>query len=142
MINASNFGVATGRLARDPKILVNDNGSRKVLMTLMVRRNFKQNGEYLSDAISLEAYLPETFKAPVYDMIHKGDQISVMYTVRSSNYEKNGETIYTEVKQIETIQLLESKAVTEARRAGHTPEAAPVVVPEVDLDAVQMPAIA
>ncbi len=145
MINACNYGTVIGRLARDPQIFTNEDGSRKVLMTVMVRRNFKQNGTYQSDAVSLEAYLPKEFNAPIYNMIHQGDQVAIMYTVRSSSYQKGGETIWAEAKQIETIQLLESKTTTDARLAARKAEAAPAPVEAapvaVDMDAVQMPAI-
>lgn len=145
MINACNYGTVIGRLARDPQIFTNEDGSRKVLMTVMVRRNYKQNGTYQSDAVSLEAYLPKEFNAPIYNMIHQGDQVAVMYTVRSSSYQKDGETIWAEAKQIETIQLLESKTTTDARLAARKAEAsaAPVEAAPVavDMDAVQMPAI-
>lgn len=58
MSNPLNHGHITGRLAKDPKVFNNDDGSKKVLFTIMVDRNYKNGaGEREADAVPVEAFV-------------------------------------------------------------------------------------
>lgn len=121
MTNIRNHGVAIGRLSKDVTVFKNKDGSCKVMLTLAVQDNFtSKDGKKNSQFISLEGFI-RADKAKdnngVYDHMHKGDMIGVEYSVRTNNYEKNGETVYGQVLFIEAVDLMESKRTTDARQA-------------------------
>lgn len=122
MTNAHNFGFATGRAVRDPQFFTNSDGSQKVLMTIAAQRNFRNNeGKRDTDFIPLEAFIPAaTVKAnnSVYNLIHKGDKITVEYTIRSSVYtDKSGRTQFGTALSVQNVTLEESKKDTDKRMA-------------------------
>lgn len=116
-MNQRNFGILEGRLTREPAIWTNDDGSRKIAMTIAVRDNFLSGGERKSQFPSVEAYIPAS-KADngVYDHMHKGDMVGIQYSLRTNSYkDKNGEDVYNTVIFVENVDLKESKATTDAR---------------------------
>lgn len=123
MSNLRNFGIIEGRLARDPKVFVNRDGSRKIMVTVMVKRNYKtsENGEltYKSDAVDVEGFVPakNADKKSVFDYMHKGDAVAIGFTVASNVYiDKNTQApVYAQVLRITDVDLQESRTVTEAR---------------------------
>lgn len=120
----TNSGTATGRLASAPRHFVSENGSKHVLFTVMVDRPFRnrETGQRDSDAIPLEAWVqPETAGLGVYDMLGKGDLVSVGYTVRSSSYadKSTGEVLYRTALVVDSLTMLESRTVTQQRRIQH-----------------------
>ena len=122
MTNAHNFGFTTGRLVRDPQFFNNSDGSQKVLMTVAAQRNFRNSeGKRDTDFIPLEGFIPAaTVKAnnSVYGLIHKGDKITVEYTIRSSVYtDKSGKTQFGTALSIQNVTLEEGKKVTDERQA-------------------------
>lgn len=122
-MSATNRGTATGRLAADPKIFVNADGSKKVMFTLMVGRAWrnKETGERLSDAIPLEAWVAATTEGTgPFAYLGKGDMITVSYAVRSSTYaNRNGEVQYGLALTVNELEFLESRAATQQRRITH-----------------------
>ena len=118
-MNMRNFGIAEGRLVRDLTIFENSDGSRKVMMTLAVKDNFESGSDKSrqSQFINLEAFLKPGYKNGVYELIHKGDFIGVQYSVRSNTYVKNGETVYSQILLVESVDIKESKSVTDKRQA-------------------------
>lgn len=119
-MNLSNYGIAEGRLTRNPVILNNKDGSRKVKFTLAVRDTFKNaDGTKSSQFVSLEAFIRAGRETNgVYDMIHKGDLVKVRYTVKSSAYtDKDGNDVFCQSLLIQELQFGESKATTDARAA-------------------------
>ena len=122
MTNIHNIGISVGRLVRDPQFFDNKDGSKKVLMTVAVQRNFRNaEGKKDTDFIPLEGFIPAAnVKAgnSVYNLIHKGDKITVEYTVRSSVYtDKNGNPKYGTALSIQNVTLEESKMTTDKRMA-------------------------
>lgn len=121
-MNQRNYGVAEGRLTRDPKVFTNKDGSKKVVLTLATRRNYKgKDGSVDSDFIAIEAFVKADVNGnAVYDHMHKGDLVGIEYTVRTSKYtdEATGEEKYTQVLLAQGVDLKESKAVTTARQSG------------------------
>lgn len=118
-MNQRNFGIVEGRLTREPKVFTNSDGSKKVVLTLAARRNYKNNdGKIDSDFVALEAFVsPNTKGNGVYDYMHKGDLVGAEYTVRTGSYtDKNGEEQYTQVLFVQSVDLKESKNTTQARQ--------------------------
>ena len=120
MLNLNNYGIVTGRLTTDPFIYQNNDGSRKIRITLAVSDNYKNpDGKRSTQFLPLEAFIPVDRKLGVFDMVHAGDKISAAYTVKNNNYtDKNtNKMIYGLVLQIERISVEESKTTTTARQA-------------------------
>ena len=120
MLNLNNYGIVTGRLTTDPFIYQNNDGSRKIRITLAVSDNYKNtNGKRSTQFLPLEAFIPVDRKLGVFDMVHAGDKISAAYTVKNNNYtDKNtNKMVYGLVLQIERISFEESKTTTTARQA-------------------------
>lgn len=122
MTNPNNFGVFSGRLGADPTVFQNNDGSQKVKLSVYAQNNFKNNdGSVGSVRASFEAFINAEKAANnknVYNLMHEGDKITVMYEIRDNDYtDKQGNKVFDEVKQIVTVTLDESKAVTSQRQA-------------------------
>lgn len=122
MTNTHNFGICTGRLVRDPQVFNNSDGSQKVLMSIATQRNFRNaQGARDTDFIPVEGFIPaDVVKSgkSVYNLVHKGDKVTVEYTIRSSVYtDKAGKTQFSTALSIQNVTLEESKAVTDKRMA-------------------------
>lgn len=139
-MNAQNFGIAVGRLTRDPQVFANSDGSQKVMITIAVQRNFKnKDGKKDSDFINMEGLVSKdrvkvengVTKLGVYDYMKKGSLVDIQYTIRTNPYkDKNGEMQYPQVSFIENISLLESKNVTDARQNNNATKEAPAPAEE------------
>ena len=120
MSNVANNGTIIGRLARDPKIFANEDGSAKVVFTVFANRNYKNRaGERLSDAIPLETFINKdtSFEATPYANVHKGDLVAVGTELRMNEYERGGETV-RDLKVIASgITFLESRQTVQNRLA-------------------------
>lgn len=118
MSNPANNSNLIGRLAGDPKIFENKDGSKKVLFTLYADRNYlNSKGERDSDALPLEAFVPAKVNGVgPYSNIHKGDLVAVGSTLRMDTYQDaSGKTVYKLKVIAEDIRFLESRSVTSAR---------------------------
>lgn len=116
-MNIRNFGMASGRLTRDPYIAKNSDGSSKVLLTIAAQNDFKnKDGKRDSQFINLEGFVPAGRELGVYNLMHKGDMIGVEYTVRTNNYtDKDGKPVYGQVLFIQSVDLKETKQTIAAR---------------------------
>lgn len=135
MKNIRNNGTIIGRPTKDPVIFTNKDGSRKVMLSIAVQDNYTgKDGKKNTQFVSLEGFVrADKPNNGVYDIIHEGDLIGVEFSVRSNNYQKNGEMVYSQVLFIEGIDLLESKVITDARQARKAEAAAteaPAPAPE------------
>jgi len=115
-----NHGTVTGRLAADPRVFTNSDGSKSLHVTLYVDRPYRDaEGNRPSDRIQLETWLrPETgFEKTPFAFMHQGDLVSLGFEVRSSVYpdKVTGEVRYSQVLNIVEASLLESAATTTAR---------------------------
>lgn len=122
MANVRNFGIALGRLVADPKVFDNADGSKKVRFTLAVRDNFKTQGEYKSQFIPFEAFIPAGKGLGVYEYTKKGSLVDLEYSVRSSVQEKDGQKNYFINHLVTSVELLDGKKA-------ETAEAAPAEAP-------------
>lgn len=128
-MNIRNYGIATGRLTRDPQVFDNQDGSRKVLFTLAAQDNFRNRKDQRnSQFLPFEAFISkDSFTKNglgVYALMHKGDKVAIQYTIKTPSYEKDGQTIYKVALVPENVDLLESKATTDARQAQNAAGAA------------------
>lgn len=119
MSNPRNNGTVIGRLANDPKVFENKDGSKKVLLTIFADRNYTNaQNERQSDGIPVEAFVrSQTQGLGPYSNIHKGDLVAVGYTLRMDRYSKNGEQVFDLKVTAEDITFLEPRSVTQARLA-------------------------
>lgn len=129
--NPRNFGIVIGHLGRDPKIFNNRDGSKKVLMSLAVRQNYKNaEGKRGTDWVDLEAFIPASAKNSngVYALLKTGTMIEVAFTVVTNTYvDSKGENQRKQVLRVTNIELLSSRrtndtAENEVQPAMATPE--------------------
>lgn len=93
---STNIVMLVGRTVREPEIRPNESGVKTVLMTLAVNRGKNKDGEQLVDYVPVKGFVAKDAKSNgPYDFIGKGQLISIQGKLRSSSYEKEGETIYT-----------------------------------------------
>lgn len=87
-------------------IEVNHYNDRKVVKnTIAVRRDFKnKNGEYDSDFFTFSVWGNQAEFVEKY--AHKGDKIAIVGKLLNNNYEKDGQTVYSNDIQVESIELL------------------------------------
>lgn len=123
-INTSNFGIVEGRLAKDPVIFENSDGSKKVKLTVCARDSFRgRDGQVATQFVELDGFIPATSNGlGVYAYTTKGRRVSVAYGVRTNNYtdKKTGATVYTQVLQINGVQLVDPPAHASAGAAEAT----------------------
>lgn len=112
MANPNNNGTAIGRLARDPQIFANEDGSRTVYVTVAAQNNFiSRDGSRHAEFVPLEVFIPADRGNGVYDLIHQGDLVAATYSVRVTEYNGDYKTRLT----IDNVQMLEGKGTTSAR---------------------------
>lgn len=116
--------ILIGNMCRD--IEVNHYNDRKVVRnTIAVRRDYKnKNGEYDSDFFNFSVWGVQAEFVEKY--AHKGDKIAIVGKLLNNNYEKDGQTVYSNDIQVESIELLsprkengttENKQMDEATKA-------------------------
>ncbi|MFI8089121.1 single-stranded DNA-binding protein [Streptomyces sp. NPDC086080] len=117
MSNPRNNGQLIGRLANDPKVFENKDGSKKVLFTVFTDRAYTNaQNQRDSDAVPVEAFVrAQTQGLGPYANIHKGDLVAVGFTLRMDRYSKNGEPVFDLKVISEDITFLEPRSVTQAR---------------------------
>ncbi|MBD0673990.1 single-stranded DNA-binding protein [Streptomyces sp. CBMA156] len=117
MANPRNNGQLIGRVANDPKVFTNKDGSKKVVFTVFTDRAYTNaQNQRDSDAVPVEAFVrAQTQGTGPYDNIHKGDLVAVGYTLRMDRYSKGGEPVFDLKVISENITYLEPRSVTQAR---------------------------
>jgi single-stranded DNA-binding protein len=119
MSNPRNNGQLVGRLARDPKVFENKDGSKKVLFTVFADRNYLNGqSERQSDAIPVEAFVRAQAQGlGPYANIHKGDLVAIGYVLRMDRYIKGGAEVFDLKVIAEDVTFLEPRTVTQGRLA-------------------------
>lgn len=86
--------IVTGRLTRDPEVKQTTTGALLALMTVAVRRSYKdkESGRYESDFFQFKAF--DGIANVIEAYFKKGALIEVEGSVSNSNYEKDGKTVY------------------------------------------------
>lgn len=124
-MNSNNFGLARGRLTRNPLVFTNKDGSRKVKFTLALQDNYVgKDGKRGSQFIDFNGFIPaDKQKNGVYDLIRQGDLVCVHYTVRSNNYkDKNDTAVFSQILVVQELQLEEYKHTTDSHTANDLTE--------------------
>lgn len=82
---------------------------RKVIRnTIAVRRDFKnKEGNYDSDFINFTVWGNQAEYIEKY--AQKGDKVIICGKLQNNNYEKDGQMVYSDVVQVENIELLGNK---------------------------------
>lgn len=119
MSNPRNNGTLVGRLAGDPVVFTNKDGSKSVKMTIFADRNYTNAaGERKADPVPVEAFVrASTQGLGPFDNVHKGDLVGVNFGLRMEPYPKNGQMVYELKAVVEDITFLEPRNVTQARLA-------------------------
>ena len=86
MFNLDNYGTVTGRLVVK-KEFINRDGSRRIIITVAAQDAHRnRSGEKGTQFIPLTAFVPAGRSKTIFDNIHKGDKVSVAYSLRNNNY--------------------------------------------------------
>ncbi|MGW6606065.1 single-stranded DNA-binding protein [Streptomyces sp. NPDC055036] len=117
MSNPCSTASVIGRLANDPKVFENKDGSKKVMLTVFVDRGYTDaQGNRISDPLPFEAFVrTQTPGTGPYAHVHKGDQVALSYEPRNNRYTKDGVEVFEVRLEIQSISFLESRATTQAR---------------------------
>lgn len=112
MSNINNYGVVTGRLLKDVAVFKNEDGSYRseVNINVDIDGNYAdKNKAKQSETVLLEGLIEAGQKDnSVYNKMHKGNIVSIGYTVRNDNYiDKNGNETYRQFLFIEEVDLME-----------------------------------
>ncbi len=126
MMNPANIVSITGRLVRDPVIFENKDGSRKVKATIAVQDDFKSGPDKKrqSQFIAVEQFMSVKMGDPWAGVV-KGSRVQLLAHLESNVYEKDGETVYGMKVVVDSVNYLETRAETDARRAANARAAAP-----------------
>ena len=109
-MNHKNFGIVEGRLTRDVVLLTNRDGSRKALFTIATQCNYKgSDGKHPVDFINFEGFIPAGNSNGVYDYLKKGTMVGIEFTIKSSRYEKDGQTVDKQCLFVQSVDLKESR---------------------------------
>ena len=105
----------TGRLAKDPYINENKDGSKKINMTLAVSASYKDSdGKAHVDYIDVETFISKERKSiGGYEFIKKGTRVGVTGRLRQNIYtDKNNKTVYKQVVVVDPdgLHLLDSRS--------------------------------
>lgn len=133
-MNLTNYAIAEGRLTKEPKLMKNKDGSKKVFVTVAVQDNFVsgKNKERKTQFINLEGFIPAGRTKTAYDNMATGDKVAFQYRIETPSYQKDGETVYRTVLVIESVQFKESKTEKDARQAAKAAAAADDAQAEVE----------
>ena len=119
MLNQRNFGIYEGRLVNDPVYFTAASGGETVLLKVGCRRNFKSKDadDYESDFAEFRAFIPRNMgNHGVYGYLHKGDLVSLQYSLRTGSSEAaDGTRNYYQSCYIENLEMKEGRQVREER---------------------------
>jgi single-strand DNA-binding protein len=101
-----NKWMISGRVTKDIETTPSETGNSRTVVNVAVTRSYKnkETGASESDFFQCVAF----GKAANYinDFVNKGDLIELVVVPRNSNYEKDGQKIYTQSNNIESINKL------------------------------------
>lgn len=120
MSNPFNNGTIVGNAAREPKVFAHANGGATVKLSVYARNTFKNKttGKVESEIAELTGYVADANNLGVFGCINAGDHVAVSYSLKTDVYtDKDGNKHYPLVALIDTVQLIDSKAESEARAA-------------------------
>lgn len=106
-----------GRLTKNPELRYTGSGIAVVSFTLAVERNYTNaQGERETDFINCVAWRGTAETLANFSV--KGSLVGVTGNIQTRNYQNNeGRTVYITEVVVDNFQMLESKSVTDGRRA-------------------------
>ena len=109
--------VLVGRLTRDPDLRYTANGIAVATFSLAVNRNYtSQNGERETDFINCVIWRKPAETLANY--ARKGSLVGIPGRIQTRSYDnQQGQKVYVTEVVADNFQLLESKSVSEQRRA-------------------------
>ncbi|AUI01343.1 single-stranded DNA-binding protein [Corynebacterium glutamicum] len=117
---SNNFNVI-GRLAADPKIFTNPDGSRNIQIAVYSTNNFaNRNGVYEDSIVPLTQFYSASKEGNgIYSYLKEGDQVAVNGYIHQDQFtdKSTGAKRYELNLSIDSIQPLETKSAADARRA-------------------------
>lgn len=100
--------VIAGRLTSDPEIVTTESNKKRTYITVAVPRSYKNvDGTYDTDFIRCTLWNGIAESACEY--CKKGDVVGVKGRIQTSNYEKDGDKVYTVDIIAEKVSFLSSK---------------------------------
>ena len=100
--------ILAGRLVRDPEIVTTDTNRKRTYITIAVPRSYKNiDGTYDTDFIRCTLW--NGIAENTCEYCKKGDIVGVKGRIQTSNYEKDGEKVYTMDVIAEKVTFLSSK---------------------------------
>lgn len=134
--NPSNTVVITGRLASDPRVFPNSNGSATVRFTVMADRTYTDKHGVGSDAIPFKTYVAsQDVYLKLWSHLHKGDLVTITGALRIDHYVKNGQDVYEPTVEPDRVKFLDSRAVVAGRLAARVAAATAAAATEPELEA-------
>lgn len=127
--------ILIGHMCRD--IEVNHYNDRKVVRnTIAVRRDYKnKNGEYDSDFFNFSVWGVQAEFVEKY--AHKGDKIAIVGKLLNNNYERDGQTVYSNDIQVESVELLSPRKENETTENKQMDETTKEIADKLGDDIVQ-----
>ena len=127
--------ILIGNMCRD--IEVNHYNDRKVVRnTIAVRRDYKnKNGEYDSDFFNFSVWGVQAEFVEKY--AHKGDKIAIVGKLLNNNYERDGQTVYSNDIQVESIELLAPRKENETTENKQMDDTTKAIADKLGDDIVQ-----
>lgn len=107
--------ILMGRLTKDPEVRYSQSNEPMAIArySLAVNRRFKRDGEPDADFINVVAFGKQGEFAEKF--LQKGQQISIVGSIRTGSYEKDGKKVYTTDVVAEEQYFAESKKSFEER---------------------------
>lgn len=101
--------IGCGRLTRDPEVRVTtgDKPTTIARFSLAVNRKFKREGQPDADFFNCVSFGKQAEFVEKY--IKKGSKVLISGRLENNNYEKDGQTVYSNQISIEEIEFAESK---------------------------------
>lgn len=120
---ATNSFTLVGRLASDPKIFSNSDGSHKVAMSIYTRMDFRnRNNQQVTHSVPVEQFIPaksaQNFLPLFQSNLGEGDEVAVTGHMETQSYTgRDGRRVFELKAVLDTLPtFLESRQTTQARR--------------------------
>lgn len=100
----------TGYVAGAPKVFENKDGSKKVFLTVGVGGKKDKDEKEITNFISTEALIKAGVTNDPITKLQVGDLVEIDAELRTSSYEKDGETVHSQSVFITKCNTLRKKA--------------------------------
>ena len=108
--------VIAGRLVSDPEVTITENNRKRTFVTVSVPRSYKNvDGTYDTDFIRCTLW--NGIAESTSEYCKKGDIVGIKGRLQTSNYEKDGERVYSMDVIAEKVSFLSSKKLETCEEA-------------------------